>query len=86
MKHDIKRLPQALVSELREVHLKAIQNDPAVGLPLKGALKGILPYHFHHIRNQYRIAYVHNVAENQLTVLMIRKRENFYDTLQQRLS
>ena len=86
VKRDIKRLPAPLVTELRETHLQKIREIPEAGAPLKAALKGILSYHFGYRQTQYRIAYVYQSADNTVTVLMIRERENFYDVLKRRMS
>jgi mRNA-degrading endonuclease RelE of RelBE toxin-antitoxin system len=86
VKADIKRLAPELVRQLRQTHLRSIQDNPSQGSPLSGPLKGIYSYHLHYRRNQYRIAYLYAPEEETLTVLMIGKREDFYDVLSRRVS
>ena len=77
IKTDLKRLPTQLVSQLRSTHLPAIGENPLQGSALSGPLKGVFSYHLRHARTHYRIAYLYDVEQELLTVLLIAKRENF---------
>lgn len=84
VKTDLKHLSPEFAQQIRQKHLRAIQESPAGNPLLSGNLKGIYSYHLHHRRNQYRIAYLYTPSTDTVTVLMIAKRENFYDLLRQR--
>jgi mRNA-degrading endonuclease RelE of RelBE toxin-antitoxin system len=45
-----------------------------------------LRYHLRYARTHYRVAYLYDAEQELVTVLLIAKRENFYQTLTRRLS
>ena len=47
----------------------------------KGPLRGIWSYHFVHNRIEYRIAYRILEYKKEIEVVLVKSRENFYQTL-----
>ncbi|NUM36611.1 MAG: type II toxin-antitoxin system mRNA interferase toxin, RelE/StbE family [Candidatus Brocadiae bacterium] len=82
-KKDIKRLDISVRNKVKEEILDILRENPESGEELLGALTGIRSYHFEHNKVQYRIAYT--IEENTIYILMIAKRENFYDILKRKL-
>jgi len=58
-----------------EVEILKIQKDPFLGKQLKGPLKKFYSYKFRVKNVQYRLAYI---IENNILIVMIASRENFY--------
>jgi mRNA-degrading endonuclease RelE of RelBE toxin-antitoxin system len=76
-------------TEIRKVirykYFPDIANDPRKsGKPLKGTLKGFWSKDFIYEGVSYRIAYEIDDKENVVYVLMIGKRESFYERLKRR--
>jgi addiction module RelE/StbE family toxin len=86
VKSDLKKLDKGVVIEIYDVHLDNILHEPYIGEKLHGDLEGISSYHFRKNKVDYRIAY--SVEENKriVYIVMIGKRENFYEILKKRLS
>ena len=85
-KTDIKKLDKAVIRELFDTHINKILLDPhGVGEVLHGSLKGISSYHFFKNRVEYRVAFAVKEESQTVYILMIGKRENFYEILQRRL-
>ena len=85
VRRDLKRLDKNLVLQVREKHIPNILESPLIGENLVGDLHGIRSYHFRYSSTQYRIAYFFNEEERVVQILMIAKRENFYQILQRRI-
>jgi len=80
-----------LSSEVRNVisneHLLFISEDPRKsGKPLTAALKGFWRRDFNCEGTSYRIAYEIDDKEKAIYILMIGKRESFYERLQRRVN
>ena len=86
IKNDLKGLDKAVVKEIYAVHLDRILGEPHASDKLQGALEGLFSYHFRKNRIDYRIAYALDENKRVVFVLMIGKRENFYDILKKRIS
>jgi addiction module RelE/StbE family toxin len=84
VKKDLKKLDARIRDEIKTTHIPAILSDPAVGETLVGDLAGIHSYHFKIANQQYRIAYVVSEEEETVFILMIGKRESFYQILRRR--
>jgi addiction module RelE/StbE family toxin len=82
-KKDIKKLDVPVRNKVKEEILNLLRENPELGEELLGNFTGIRSYHFEHNKVQYRIAYT--IIENTIYILMIAKRENFYDMLKHRL-
>ena len=80
---DIKKLDRSVRDKVKDEVLNLIRENPEIGEELLGDLAGIRSFHFEHNRVQYRIACV--VEDDIIYVLMVAKRENFYDVLKRRL-
>jgi len=55
--------------------------DPHSYEELKGSLKGIRSYHFDYSKTQYRIAFQILEDKREIEVVLVKSRENFYQTL-----
>jgi addiction module RelE/StbE family toxin len=85
-KADIKKLDKAIIKELFDTHINNILRNPRqAGEVLHGSLKGISSYHFKRNRVDYRIAFAVKEESKTVYILMVGKRENFYEILQRRL-
>ncbi|MBI4619586.1 MAG: type II toxin-antitoxin system RelE/ParE family toxin [Desulfobacterales bacterium] len=61
-------------------------HEPSIWGRLHGDLEGVFSYHFRKNRVDYRAAYTIEEAEKIVYILMIGKRESFYEVLKRRLS
>lgn len=87
VKSDLKKLDKRVVRELFDTHINTILDDPYhSGQVLHGSLEGISTYHFRLNRVEYRVAFAVKETSKTVYIVMIGKRENFYDILQRRLS
>lgn len=86
VKKDLKALDHAAVRKIQSEYLDIILKDPLKYERLSGNLSGIYSYHFKITKTEYRICYIINEVEKIVTILMIGKRENFYDILKRRVS
>jgi mRNA-degrading endonuclease RelE of RelBE toxin-antitoxin system len=86
-KADLKKLDKPVLRELFDTHINTILDDPyEVGEALHGSLEGISTYHFRLNRVEYRIAFAVKEESKTVYILMVAKRENFYEILRRRLS
>ena len=75
-----KKIPPVLKNKIKE-EAEAIACDPYACEELKGPLRGIWSYHFVHNRIEYRIAYRILEHKKEIEVVLVKSRENFYQTL-----
>jgi mRNA-degrading endonuclease RelE of RelBE toxin-antitoxin system len=86
VKADLKKLDKPLIKELFDIHIDKILASPySTGEALHGSLKGILSYHFSKNKVAYRIGFAVKEEVKTVYILMIGKRENFYEILKRRL-
>lgn len=85
VRRDLKRLEKALQEEIRRKHFPEIKEDPFQVYPLSGEFHGLRSYHFSYRGTDYRIVYEILKKEEIILVLMIGKREGFYQALRRRL-
>jgi mRNA-degrading endonuclease RelE of RelBE toxin-antitoxin system len=85
VKKDLKKLDRKAAAEFWKTHLLRILSDPGEGDLLVGDLAGIRSYHFQVVGKDYRVAYVASSKDLVVYILMIAKRENFYDILKRRI-
>ncbi|MEW5746821.1 MAG: type II toxin-antitoxin system mRNA interferase toxin, RelE/StbE family [Nitrospirota bacterium] len=86
VKSDVKRLDKPVTRDVYNIHLDKILNAPYSGEKLYGDLEGVFSYHFRKSNVDYRIAYFIDETARVVHVVMIGKRENFYEILRRRLS
>ena len=87
IKSDLKKLDKPVAKEIFDTHIDKILLDPhTAGEALHGSLLGIWSYHFTRNKVGYRIAYAVKEESRTVYVLMIGKRESFYEILRRRLS
>jgi mRNA-degrading endonuclease RelE of RelBE toxin-antitoxin system len=85
-KTDLKNLDKPVVRELFDTHITNILHDPyRAGEALHGSLEGISTYHFRLNRVEYRVAFAVEEESKTVYILMVGKRENFYEILRRRL-
>lgn len=85
-KSDLRKLDKAVVKEVFDTHIDKILNAPhQAGEALHGSLEGISTYHFRLNRVEYRIAFAVKEESKTVYVLMLGKRESFYEILRRRL-
>ena len=75
-----KRFPPLLKNRIKE-EANTLKADPYVCEELKGPLRGIWSYHFVHKKTEYRIAYRILEHKKEIEVVLVKSRENFYQTL-----
>jgi addiction module RelE/StbE family toxin len=85
VKKDLKKIDKSIKSKVRDFHIPKILNDPYYADDLTGDLSGIWSYHFKKDKVQYRISYIINEVQKIVYILMIGKRESFYEILRRRL-
>ncbi len=85
VKSDLKSLDRPVVKDIYDLHIDRLLNNPKTGEKLHGELEGVFSYHFRKNKVDYRIAYTVAEASNIVYVVMIGKRENFYEILKRRL-
>ncbi len=79
------QLPAEVRRKIRDAHLPAISTDPhKAGERLSGLLKGFWKLSFRHSKVDYRIAYEIDEKEKAVYILMVGKRERFYERLERR--
>ena len=85
VKKDLKKIDKSFQLEIKDFHIPKILKAPYIGDELTGDLAGIRSYHFKKDRVQYRISYIIDETKEIVNILMIGKRESFYDILRRRL-
>ena len=86
VKPDLKRLDRQVITEIFNTHIEKILREPYTGEKLHGDLEGVFSYHFRKGKVDYRIAYLIEETKKIVYILMVRKRESFYEILKRRLS
>ena len=84
VKKDLKKLDRPVVKEIQEVHIPKILQNPKESKALVKNLAGIFSYHFRYEKQSYRIAYLIDESQEVVAILLIGKREGFYDVLRRR--
>ena len=85
IKNDLKGLDKPVKKDIEDFHIEKILKDPYASEKLYGNLEGFFSYHFTKTRIEYRIAYAVEEEKKIVYILMIGKRENFYDVLKRRV-
>jgi addiction module RelE/StbE family toxin len=85
VKKDLRKIDKSVQSEIKDFHIPEILSNPYIADELKGDLAGIRSYHFKKDKVQYRISYIIDEAQRIVYILMIGKRESFYEILRRRL-
>ena len=86
VKSDLKKLDKGVVREIYDIHLENILREPYSGEKLHGDLEGVSSYHLRVNKVDYRIAYSVEEDKKIVYIVMVGKRENFYEILKRRLS
>ena len=85
VKKDLKKLDPVTRQQIKDQWIPRLLSDPYCGEDLTGILSGIRSFHFRIRAVEYRIAYSVKEDEHILHILMIGKRESFYQILARRL-
>lgn len=75
-----KKFEPQLKRKVRE-EIGALAEEPHRYQELRGPLKGIRSYHFHHEKTHYRIAYRIVEDRDQIEIVLVNSRESFYQAL-----
>ena len=85
VKRDLRKIDKSVESEVKDLHIPRILYDPYLADDLTGDLAGIRSYHFKKGKVEYRISYIVDKEQKLVHILMIGKRESFYEILRRRL-
>jgi len=85
VKKDLRKIDTSVQESIKNLHIPKILDNPYSAEKLIGDLSGIYSYHFKKGNAQYRISYTIDKTEKIVYILMIGKRENFYQILRRRL-
>jgi addiction module RelE/StbE family toxin len=85
VRSDLKKLDKPVVREVFDHIDKILAGPHKAGEALHGSLSGIWSCHFMRNKVGYRIAYVVKEDLKTVYILMVGKRENFYEILRRRL-
>jgi len=86
VKKDLRKINPSVKSGINRVHITEILRNPCKADELTGDLTGIRSYHFRKEKVQYRISYIVNESQKIVNILMIGKRESFYEILKRCLN
>ena len=81
---DIGKLEQSIKKELI-LEVEKIKEQPDLGSPLKGDLKGYFSYSCRFAGVSYRIVYSYDIDNSLVIIEMIGSRENIYETFKRRI-
>jgi len=81
---DIGKLEQSIKKELI-LEVEKIKEQPDLGSPLKGDLKGYFSYSCRFAGVSYRIVYFYDIDNSLVIIEMIGSRENIYETFKRRI-
>ena len=85
VKRDLRKIDKSVKSEVKDLHIPRILHDPYLADELTGDFEGISSYHFKKGKVEYRISYIVDEEQKSVHILMIGKRESFYEILRRRL-
>ena len=85
VKRNLRKIDKSVESEVKDLHIPRILYDPYLADDLTGDLAGIRSYHFKKGKVEYRISYIVDKEQKLVHILMIGKRESFYEILRRRL-
>lgn len=85
VRRDLKKLPKAVAEEIRTLHFPAIKADPFETKPLTGPFRGLRSHRFSHQGTDYRIVYEIHDDDRVVLILLVGKREGFYQALRGRI-
>ncbi len=81
---DIGKLKQSIKKELIQ-EVEKIKEQPDLGTPLKGDLKGYFSYSCRFAGVSYRILYSYDIDKSLIIIEMIGSRENIYEIFKRRI-
>ena len=85
VKKDLRKIDAGIREKIKNEWIPKLLSEPQKGNELTGPLTGIHSYHFKVGKRHYRIAYVIEKDDLIINVLMIAKRESFYQILRKRI-
>jgi mRNA-degrading endonuclease RelE of RelBE toxin-antitoxin system len=82
---ELKNVPIEVRRKVKNYYFPRLAEEPrSAGTRLSGGLSGFWRLDFKMVRTEYRIAYEIDDEENVVYVLMVGKRESFYERLKRR--
>lgn len=85
VKKDIKGLDKKLKEKIKNEEFPKIEKNPYIGETLFYEFKGLWSYHFSYHGTEYRIVYEIYQEKEIILVIMIGKRQKFYEKLKRRV-
>jgi len=85
VKKDLRKIDAGVREKIKNEWIPKLLSEPQEGKELTDPLAGIHSYHFKVGKMHYRIAYVIEKDDFILNILMIAKRESFYNILRKRI-
>lgn len=85
VKKDLRKIDNSVQQRIESFHIPKILDSPYRAEKLIDDLSDIYSYHFRKSNTQYRISYTIDKEKKIVYILMIGKRENFYQILRKRL-
>jgi addiction module RelE/StbE family toxin len=85
VKKDLRKIDAGVREKIKNEWIPKLLSEPQEGKELTGPLTGIHSFHFKVGKMHYRIAYVIEKDDFILNILMIAKRESFYNILRKRI-
>lgn len=78
-------LPIEVKKKVKYELFPSLSESPTIGKPLSGALSGVWKFSFRTSNTDYRIAYEIDDNNKVVYIIMVEKREGFYERLKRRL-
>lgn len=85
VRKDLKKLSYEVRQMVKQKYLPILEQDPYVGLQLQYEFKGLWSYHFSEKGVDYRIVYEIYPEKKLVVLILIGKREKFYEQLKRRI-
>ncbi len=82
---ELANLSPEIRKKIKYEHLSLLSEKPTSGKALSGDLSGVWKFSFRASNTDYRVAYEINEKEKVVYIIMIGKREGFYERLRRRL-
>ncbi|MBM3211413.1 hypothetical protein FJZ33_04270 [Candidatus Poribacteria bacterium] len=79
-------LPIEVRKKVKYEFFPSLSESSTIGKPLSGALSGVWKLSFRASNTDYRIAYEIDDSNKVVYIIMVGKREGFYERLKRRLS
>lgn len=86
VKKDLKKIYPKAAKEIVNNVIPHVLEDPSIGIPLVGVLKGYSKFEFHYQGVSYRIVYQIDREMKIVFIIAVGSREKIYERLMRRIS